>query len=96
MRLRAFVVVVCVLALGTVLACRKAGKEQFEYFRITLTDCYIRRVEIGSVAKEGGSVVPPCEFDVEYGTIEIKSKEQTPKGPTSGAITAMFDLRSNQ
>jgi type VI secretion system secreted protein Hcp len=79
-----------------VLACRKAGKQQFEYFRVTLTDCFLSRVEVGSGGGAGDSVIPPCEFDVEFGKIEIQSREQVAIGPTSGPVIAVYDLRSNQ
>ena len=78
-----------------ILVCRKAGQEQFTFFKITLTDCYVARVEVGSGGGEGTSIVPPCEFDVEFGKIEIESKEQVSTGPTSGPVKAIYDLRAN-
>jgi len=79
-----------------VLVCRKAGQEQFTFFKITLTDCYVPRVEVGSGGGEGTSIVPPCEFDVEFGKIEIESREQSLRGPTSGPVMAIYDLRTNK
>lgn len=78
------------------LACRKAGKNPFEFFKITLEDCYLSRVEIGTGGGEGGNVVPPCEFDIEFGKIKIESREQTATGPTTGPVVAAFDLRTNK
>jgi type VI secretion system secreted protein Hcp len=80
---------------SAVLVCRKAGKEQFTYFKITLTDCFLARVEVGAGGGDGSSLIPPCEFDIEFGKIEIESKEQVSTGPTSGPVKSIYDLRSN-
>ena len=79
---------------SAVLTCRKAGKEPFEFLRITLTDCFLSRVEIGTGGSEGGDIIPPCEFDIDFGKIEVMSMEQTEKGPTSGQVMAIIDLRN--
>ncbi len=75
---------------SAVLTCRKAGKEQFEYFKMTLSEVLVAKVQIG-----GGGVVPHCEFDLAYGKIEISAKEQTSVGPTSGPVMFVFNLTSN-
>jgi type VI secretion system secreted protein Hcp len=78
------------------LVCRKAGKGQQDYFTVTLSDCHLARVEIVRGSGGGEGVIPTCEFDVEYGKIVIQSSEQTSTGPTSGPITAVFDLRAGR
>jgi type VI secretion system secreted protein Hcp len=78
-----------------ILSCRKAGKEQFEYFSITLSEALVVRVQAGSLEAMGGDVVPECEFDLAYGKLEMKSMEQTSMGPTSGAVVFNFNLMSN-
>ncbi len=78
------------------LTCRKAGKQPFEFFKITLTDCFLSRVDIGEPKAEGADVIPPCEFDIEFGQIQFESREQTGIGPTSGPVCAMIDLRSRK
>lgn len=75
---------------SAVLTCRKAGKEQFEYFKVSLSEVLVAKVQIG-----GGGVVPHCEFDLAYGKIEISAKEQTSGGPTSGPVMFVFNLTSN-
>jgi type VI secretion system secreted protein Hcp len=77
-----------------VLSCRKAGKEQFEYFKITLSEVIVARVQAGTL-EGGGTVVPPCEFDLAYGKIEIKSFEQMDRGPTSGPVMFIYTLTTN-
>jgi type VI secretion system secreted protein Hcp len=76
------------------LSCRKAGKEQFEFFKVTLTDCHLARVEVGAGGDAGGDGIPPCEIGIEFGKIQVESKEQTEKGPTQGPVMAIIDLRS--
>jgi type VI secretion system secreted protein Hcp len=78
-----------------VLTCRKAGKEQFEYFKVTLTNVYV--VKVQTIVGEGGDdIVPQCEFDLAYGKIEMQYKEQTVSGPTSGPVCFQFNLPTNQ
>lgn len=79
-----------------VLTCRKAGKEQFEYFLITLQEVLVVKVEAGDLGEGGGDdVIPTCEFDLAYGQIEMKAMEQTSSGPTSGPVVFNFNLMSN-
>ena len=80
---------------SAVLTCRKAGKEQFEYFKVTLSEVLVVRVQAGDLEADGGDVVPQCEFDLAYGRLEISAKEQTTGGPTSGPVMFMFNLMSN-
>jgi type VI secretion system secreted protein Hcp len=80
---------------SAVLTCRKAGKEQFEYFKVTLSEVLVMKVQAGDLEAGGGDVVPRCEFDLAYGKLEMSAKEQTTQGPTSGPVMFMFNLMSN-
>lgn len=80
---------------SAVLTCRKAGKEQFEYFKVTLSEVLVVKVQAGDLEAGGGDAVPQCEFDLAYGKIEISAKEQTTGGPTSGPVVFVFNLMSN-
>lgn len=75
-----------------VLTCRKAGKEQFVYFKVTLSEVYVVRVHAGDRAAGSGDVIPACEFELSYGKIEIWTKEQTSTGPTSGPVIFNYNL----
>ena len=75
-----------------VLTCRKAGKEQFEYFTITLTEVLVVKVEAGELESPAGSAIPHCDFDLAFGTIEIVAKPQSSTGPMSGSITCVDNL----
>jgi type VI secretion system secreted protein Hcp len=78
-----------------ILSCRKAGKEQFEYFKITLTEVLVVKVQAGDLGEGGGDPIPTCEFDLAYGQIEMKAMEQTSRGPTSGPVVFVFNLMTN-
>jgi type VI secretion system secreted protein Hcp len=77
-----------------VLTCRKAGKEQFEYFKVTLSEVLVVKVQAGDLDAGGGDVIPQCEFDLGFGKIEILAKEQTSLGPTSGGVMFVDNLMS--
>lgn len=78
-----------------VLTCRKAGKEQFEYFKVTLSEVMVVKVQAGSLEASGGDVIPRCDFDLAFGKIEIIGSPQTSGGPTSGQVMFVDDLMSN-
>ena len=80
---------------SAVLTCRKAGKEQFEYFKVTLSEVLVVKVQAGDLEAGQGDVIPQCEFDLAYGRLEMSAKEQTTQGPTSGPVMFMFNLMSN-
>lgn len=80
---------------SAVLTCRKAGGDQFGYFKITLSEVLVVKVQAGDLEAAQGDVVPQCEFDLAYGKIEMKAKEQTTGGPTSGAVVFNFNLMTN-
>ncbi len=77
------------------LSCRRAGKEQFEYFKVTLSDVLVAKVAAGDLQSSGGDVIPHCEFDLAYGKIEMEAKEQTEKGPVGGPVKFQFNLPTN-
>jgi type VI secretion system secreted protein Hcp len=79
-----------------VLTCRKAGKEQFEYFKITLSEVIVVKVEAGELEASGGSVVPHCDFDLAFGAIEISAQTQTSLGTMGGQVVFQDDLMSNK
>ncbi len=80
---------------SAILTCRKAGKEGFEYFKMTLSEVLVVKVQAGDLGNGNGDVIPPCEFDLSYGRIEMQAKEQTSGGPTSGPVVFGFNLMTN-
>jgi type VI secretion system secreted protein Hcp len=77
-----------------VLTCRKAGKEQQEYLKITLSDLLVSSFQTGG--SEGASVLPMDQISLNYTKIEYEYKEQKPDGTLGGAIKAGYDLKANK
>jgi len=75
------------------LTCRKAGKEQFKYFEVVLSEVLVARIQIGGL--EGGDVLPACEFDLAYGKLTITAWTQTSLGTMSGAVVFNYNLQTN-
>ncbi|MGZ5498705.1 MAG: Hcp family type VI secretion system effector [Candidatus Aminicenantales bacterium] len=78
------------------LTCRKAGTTPLDYLIVELTDVIVVRVQIGELEPEQGDVIPPCEFDLSYGKVSIKTQGQTSTGTGTGVVQFDFDLRANQ
>ena len=89
-----------------VLTVRKAGKDQQDYLKITLTDAVVSRFEHG-VESPGGRAIDassPNLFDFEhlecigfnYATIEYSYKEQKADGTLSGEIKGGWDATKNK
>jgi type VI secretion system secreted protein Hcp len=77
---------------GAILTVRKAGKDQQEYLKWTLTDVLV------SSYKTGGSqgTIPADEFALDFGRIDVEYKEQRPDGSLGGSTRFGFDLKANK
>jgi type VI secretion system secreted protein Hcp len=77
---------------GAILTVRKAGKDQLEYLKWTLTDVLV------SSFKTGGSqgTNPADEFALDFGRIDVEYKEQRPDGILVPiGIRFGFDVKTN-
>jgi type VI secretion system secreted protein Hcp len=77
-----------------VLTCRKAGKEQQEFLKITFTDLLISSYQIGGASS--GSTLPNDQIAFNYAKIEIEYKEQKADGTLGGPIKVGYDLKANK
>jgi type VI secretion system secreted protein Hcp len=78
---------------GAILSVRKAGKDQPDYMKWTLTDVLV------SSHKTGGSQGNPLiteEIALNFGRIDMEYKEQRPDGSLGGATHFGFDLKTNK
>jgi type VI secretion system secreted protein Hcp len=86
---------------SAILTCRKAGKDQQEYYKITMTDLLVSSHNVaGGYHKSAiaGAVelpVPTDEISLNYSTISFSYSAQKPDGTLDGAITAGWDLKQN-
>jgi type VI secretion system secreted protein Hcp len=76
-----------------VLTCRKAGKEQQEYLKITLSDLLVSSYQTGH---GGGGVTPTEQFSLNFARVEIEYKEQKADGTLAPAVKTGYCLKSNK
>jgi type VI secretion system secreted protein Hcp len=74
-----------------VLTCRKAGKEQQEFLKITLSDLLVSSYQTGGSGHS--SIVPTDQISLNYSKIEFEYKEQKPDGTLGGAVKAGYDVK---
>jgi len=77
-----------------VLVCRKAGKDQLEYLKITLTDVLISSYQTGGSGHS--DVLPVDQFSLNFAKIEKEYKPQKADGSLDSPIKAGWDLKANK
>ena len=77
-----------------VLTMRKAGKEQQEYAKITLTDLLVASYQTGGSGK--GDIVPLEQIALNYAKIEFEYKEQKTDGSLGSPVKAGWDVKANK
>ena len=74
------------------LTCRKAGKDQQEYYKITLNEILVSSFQTsGSAASD---IVPSEEISLNFASIKIEYQEQKPDGTLGGKTVGEFNLKS--
>lgn len=76
------------------LTCRKAGKEQQEFLKITFTDCLVSSYQTGGSGHS--DVLPTDQISLNFAKIEFEYKEQLATGGLGGVIKAGYDLKANK
>src|SRR5262245_35706568 len=76
-----------------VLTCRKAGKEQQEYLKITLTDVLVSSYQNGGGS---GGVLPSDQGALNFAKMEVEYLPQKADGTLGAAVKAGYDLASNK
>ena len=76
-----------------VLTARKAGKEQHDYYVVTVTDLLISSYQIGG---HGGEVTIVENVSLNFAKIEWDYKEQKIDGSLGGSVKAGYDLKLNK
>jgi type VI secretion system secreted protein Hcp len=75
-----------------VLTCRKAGKVQEEYLKITMHDLLVSSYQTGGNGH--GGVVPTCQFTLNFSKIEFDYREQKPDGSLAGSVKVGYCLKT--
>ena len=76
-----------------VLTCRKAGKDQQEYYKVTMSDLLVSSYQSGG---GGGDTLPIDSISLNFAKVENEYKEQKSDGTLGGAIKAGWDLKLNK
>jgi type VI secretion system secreted protein Hcp len=79
---------------SAVLTARKAGKEQQEYLKVTMSDLLVSSYQGGGSAN--GSVQPSDQISLNFSKIEYEYKEQKADGTLGGTVKAGWDLKQNK
>jgi type VI secretion system secreted protein Hcp len=75
-----------------ILTCRKAGKEQQEFLKVTFSDILVSSYQTGGAG--GADVLPTDQISLNFAKIEIEYKEQQKTGALAGSVKKFFDLKS--
>jgi type VI secretion system secreted protein Hcp len=77
-----------------VLTCRKAGKDQQEFLKVTMSDLLVSSYQTDGSARS--DIVPLEQISLNFSKIEWEYKEQKPDGTLGGAIKAGYDVKANK
>jgi|SRR5215467_3296223 len=75
-----------------ILTCRKAGKDQQEFLKVTMSDVLVSSYQTGGSG--GGDVLPTDQISLNFAKIEHEYKEQDNTGKLLGSHKKWFDLKS--
>jgi type VI secretion system secreted protein Hcp len=79
---------------SAVLVCRKAGGDQQEYLKITMSDVLVSSYQTGGSA--ASSVIPTEQFTLNFAKIEKEYKPQKPDGTLDAPVKAGWDVKANK
>lgn len=77
-----------------VLACRKAGKDQQEFFKVTMSDLLVSSYQTGGSGH--GDIVPTDQISLNFSKIEFEYKPQKADGTLDAPVKAGYDLKANK
>ena len=77
-----------------VLTCRKAGTDQQEFLKITMSDLLVSSYQTGGSGHS--DIVPTDQVSLNYSKIEFEYKEQKPDGTLGGSVKAGYNLKENK
>ncbi|MGB9106870.1 MAG: type VI secretion system tube protein Hcp [Terriglobales bacterium] len=77
---------------NALLTCRKAGKDQQEYLKVTFKDVLVSSYRTSGSG--GSDLVPMEEISLNFAAIKFEYKEQKPDGSLGGSTVAEFNLKT--
>ncbi len=75
------------------LVARKAGKDQVEYLKVTLSDVIVSNF---TATGSQTNIVPMESVSFNFSKVEIEYKDQKADGSLGGATKAGYDLKANK
>jgi type VI secretion system secreted protein Hcp len=75
------------------LTCRKAGREQQEYLKVTFSDLLISSFQTGGSA---GDVIPVDQISLNFSKIEYEYYPQKEDGTLGSKVPVHYDLKANK
>jgi type VI secretion system secreted protein Hcp len=76
---------------NAILTCRKAGKDQQEFLKVTMSDVLVSSYQTGGSA--GGNVIPTDQISLNFAKIEHEYKAQDATGKLTGSVKKWFNLK---
>jgi type VI secretion system secreted protein Hcp len=76
------------------LVCRKAGKEQHEFFTVTMSDLLVSSYQTGGSGHS--DIVPTEQISLNFAKIEFSYKPQKPDGSLDAAVKGGYDFKANK
>jgi type VI secretion system secreted protein Hcp len=73
---------------------RKAGKDQQEYLKITISDILVSSYQVSDSA--GGTTPPSESVSLNFAKIEFDYKEQKADGTLGGSVKTGWDIKGNK
>jgi type VI secretion system secreted protein Hcp len=77
---------------SAMLTCRKAGKDQQEFLKFTMSDVLVSGFQTGG--SEGQNVLPTDQISLNFAKIEHEYKEQDATGKLTGSHKKWYDVKS--
>ena len=79
---------------SAVLTCRKAGKEQQEFLKVTMSDLLVSSFQTSGSSH--GDEVPTDQVSLNFAKIEYQYKDQKSDGTLGGTTKAGYDVKAMQ
>ena len=76
------------------LICRKAGKDQQEFLKITMTDCLVSSYQTGGSGHS--DILPTDQISLNFAKIEWDYKPQKADGSLDASIKAGYNVKENK
>src|SRR5947209_12910397 len=77
-----------------VLTCRKAGKDQQEFLKVTMSDLLVSSYQTGGSGHS--DIVPTDQISLNFAKIEWEYKEQKADGTLDAPVKAGWNLKANK